>query len=40
MAGAAVAFEGSALSVFQMLLADPLRPTTFGRQSLLATDDA
>ena len=39
MAGAAVAFETSALSVFQMLLADPLRSTTFGRQSLLATDD-
>jgi len=40
MAGSAVAFDRAAISVYQMLLADPARPWTFGRRRLLATDDA
>ncbi len=40
MAGSAVAFDRAAISVYQMLLADPARPWTFGRRRLLAPDDA
>lgn len=39
MAGSAVAFERSALGVYQLLLADPARSWTFGRKRLLAADD-
>jgi cyclopropane-fatty-acyl-phospholipid synthase len=39
MAGSAVAFEQGAISVYQLLFADPARPWTFGRRSLLASDD-
>ena len=39
MAGSAVAFEVAGISVFQTLLTDPSRPTTFGRRNLLAADD-
>jgi cyclopropane-fatty-acyl-phospholipid synthase len=40
MAGSAVAFERSAISIFQLLLSDPARPWTYGRRGLLAPDDA
>jgi hypothetical protein len=40
MAGSAVAFEVAGISVFQTLLTDPSRPTTFSRRNLLAADDA
>lgn len=39
MAGSAVAFDRSAISVFQLLLSDPARPWTYGRSGLLAADD-
>ena len=39
MAGSAVAFERGAISVHQLLLSDPSRPWTFGRNRLLAADD-
>lgn len=39
MAGSAVAFERAAISVYQLLLTDPARPWTYGRQRLLADDD-
>jgi cyclopropane-fatty-acyl-phospholipid synthase len=39
MAGSVVAFERAAISVYQLLLADPARPWTFGRSGLLAGDD-
>ena len=39
MAGSAVAFEVAGISVFQTLLTDPSRPTTFSRRNLLAADD-
>ncbi len=39
MAGSAIAFENAAISVYQMLLADPDRPWTYGRSGLLARDD-
>jgi cyclopropane-fatty-acyl-phospholipid synthase len=39
MAASAVAFERAALSVYQLLLADPARPWTYGRSGLLAGDD-
>jgi len=39
MAGSAVAFERSAISLFQLLLSDPARPWTYGRRGLLALDD-
>jgi cyclopropane-fatty-acyl-phospholipid synthase len=40
MAGSAIAFEVAGISVFQTLLTDPSRPTTFSRRNLLAADDA
>lgn len=40
MAGSAVAFERAAISVYQLLLADPERPWTYGRKGLLAADEA
>lgn len=39
MAGSVVAFDSGAIGVDQMLLADPARPWSFGRASLLAGDD-
>ena len=39
MAGAAVAFDVGAVSVYQLLLDTTDRPWTFGRSHLLATDD-
>jgi len=39
MVGSAVAFDRSAISVYQLLLSDPHRPWTYGRSELLATDD-
>jgi cyclopropane-fatty-acyl-phospholipid synthase len=40
MAGSAVAFEGAAINVYQMLLSRPERPWRYGRRGLLAADDA
>lgn len=40
MAGSALAFERGDISVYQLLLSPPARPWTFGRQRLLASDDA
>jgi len=39
MAGAAVAFESSAISVYQMVLEGADRPWVFGRRHLVANDD-
>ncbi len=39
MAGAAVAFDAAAVSVYQLLLDTPARSWTFGRSHLLASDD-
>jgi cyclopropane-fatty-acyl-phospholipid synthase len=39
MAGSAVAFEGAAINVHQMLLSRPDRPWRYGRRGLLAADD-
>jgi cyclopropane-fatty-acyl-phospholipid synthase len=39
MAGSAIAFERSAISIYQMLFSDPWRPWTYGRRRLLAADD-
>jgi cyclopropane-fatty-acyl-phospholipid synthase len=39
MAGSAVAFDTSAISVYQLVLNTPGRPWTFGRRHLLASDD-
>ncbi len=39
IAGAAVAFESSAISVYQMVLEGADRPWTFGRRHLVANDD-
>lgn len=39
MAGTSAAFDRSAISVYQLVLADPSRPWTFGRRRLLASDD-
>jgi cyclopropane-fatty-acyl-phospholipid synthase len=40
MAGSAVAFDRSGISVYQLLLSDPDRPWIYGRSELLAADDA
>lgn len=39
MAGSAVAFEGQAIGLYQLLLSDPTRPWTYGRAPLVASDD-
>jgi cyclopropane-fatty-acyl-phospholipid synthase len=39
MAASAVAFERAAISVYQLLLAEPGRPWTFGRSRYLSSDD-
>jgi cyclopropane-fatty-acyl-phospholipid synthase len=39
MAGSALSFEHARISVYQLLLADPARPWTYGRSSLIAVDD-
>lgn len=39
MAGSSVAFSRAEISVYQMVLADPARPWTFGRRRLLSPDD-
>lgn len=39
MAASAVAFERAAISVYQLLLAEPGRPWTFGRSRYLSADD-
>ena len=39
MAASAVAFESAAISVYQLLLADPGRPWTFGRRRYVSADD-
>lgn len=39
MAGSAVAFDRSAISIYQLLLSDPGRPWAFGRSELVADDD-
>ncbi|MGQ0848817.1 MAG: class I SAM-dependent methyltransferase [Actinomycetota bacterium] len=39
MAGVVPAFDQAQIGVYQLLLTDPKRPWTFGRRSLLATDD-
>ena len=39
MAGSSVAFDRGAITVGQLLLADPARPWQFGRRRLLASDD-
>jgi len=40
MAGSAVGFERATIAVYQMLLADRVRPWRFGRRHLLADDDS
>jgi len=40
MAGSAVGFDRSGISVYQLLLSDPDRPWIYGRRELLAADDA
>ncbi len=40
MAGSAIGFEQGGISVFQLLLADPDRPWTWGRRRFLSEDDA
>ena len=39
MAGSVTAFERAHISIFQLLLSDPVRPWAFGRRRLLASDD-
>lgn len=39
MAGSALSFEKARIGVYQLLLADPNRPWTYGRRWMTATDD-